>query len=165
MLDLVKEIAWVDALAFGAAAVLVLLGFVRGCSGELGRLVAVCAAAAAGGFGFAPVSRLVLSARLFGANPYAGRLVAFIVLFVVCGALWLGLRKLLAEALRLVLAQPFDAILGGVIGGVKAFVLVAVLCTFGLLNPNEAERTRFQQGSVTAKRLAPLLQRITAPDS
>jgi uncharacterized membrane protein required for colicin V production len=165
MLSLLKEIAWIDALAIGAVVVLVILGFVRGCSGEIGRLVAVCAAAAVGYFGFVPVSRVVLTARLFNDNPYAGRLVAFILLFVVCIALWLALRRLLAEAIRLVLSQPYDAILGGIIGGIKAFVLVAVLCTFGLLNPNEAERARFQQDSVTAKQLAPLLKRITSPDT
>lgn len=155
--------AWIDLLALGAVAALVIMGFVRGCSGELGRLVALGAAAAMGFFGFAPVSRVILTARLFNANPYAGRLVAFILLFVVCVALWLALRHLLAEAIRLVLSQPFDSILGGIIGGVKAFILVAVLCTFGLLNPNEAERKRFQHESVTAKQLAPLLERITSP--
>lgn len=163
MLALLKELAWVDTLTIGAIAVLVILGFVRGCSGELGRLVALCVAAAVGYFGLVPVSRVVLTARLFDANPYAGRLVAYILLFVICIALWLGLRHLLAEAIRLVVRQPFDAILGGVIGGVKAFVLVAVLCTFGLLNPNEAARTQFQNESATAKQLAPLLKRITSP--
>ena len=74
----IKEIGWVDAVAFGAVAFLVIRGFVRGCSGELGRLVAICAAAATGFFGFAPVSRLVLQAQLFQANPYAGRLIAFL---------------------------------------------------------------------------------------
>jgi len=157
--------AWIDALALGAVLALVVIGFVRGCSGELGRLAALGAAAAAGYFSFAPVSRAVLAARLFNANPAAGRLVAFILLFVVCIALWLGLRRLLAEGIRLVLIQPFDAILGGVIGGVKAFILVSVLCAFGLLNPNESARANFRKDSLTVKYLAPLLKRITSPDA
>lgn len=159
-----KEIGWVDAAAFGAVAFLVVRGFIRGCSGELGRLLAVCAAAGAGFLGFAPVSRLVLSAKLFSANPYAGRLVSFILLLVVCVAVWLFLSRTLSEALRLVVAQPFDAILGGIIGGLKAFILVAVLCTFGLLNPSEQGRTTFKDQSVAAQKLSPLLKRFTSPD-
>lgn len=165
MFALIKQIGWADAFAFGAVAFLVIRGFIRGCSGELGRLVAVCAAAGLGFFGFAPVSRVVLTAKLFGSNPAAGRLVVFILLFVVCVALWLLLGHVLSEIIRLVVAQPFDAVLGGVIGGIKAFVLVAVMCAFGLLNPNEQERSRFQNQSVAAQKLSPLLKRITSPDS
>ncbi len=164
MLLTLREIGWVDGLVLGAVSFLVILGFIRGCSGELGRLLAMGVAAAAGVFGFAPVLRMVHAAKLFDANPYAGRLVTYILLLVVCIALWWGLRHLLAEGIRLVVAQPFDAILGGVIGGIKAFILVAVLCTFGLLNPNAAERTRLQQKSVTVQKLSPLLEKITSPD-
>ena len=160
-----KEIGWLDGLALAAVAFLVIRGFVSGCSGELGRLVALGAATALGYFGFAPASRLVLSVKLFSANPYAERLTVFILLFVVCIALWLGLRKLLSEAIRLVVAQPFDSILGGIIGGMKAFILVAVLCTFGLLNPNAAARKSLQEKSFAAQKLSPLLKKITSPDN
>lgn len=164
MAEILKQIGWLDGLALAAIVFLVICGFVRGCSGELGRLVAILAAAAVGFFGFAPVSRVVRSANVFGANEYAGRLVVFILLFVVCVALWLGLRHLLAEGIRLVIDQPFDAILGGIIGGIKAFILVAVLCAFGLLNPNASERTRLQEKSFAAQKISPLLNKITSPD-
>jgi uncharacterized membrane protein required for colicin V production len=163
MLSALKEMAWVDLLALGACTVLMVAGFVRGCSGEIGRLVALGGAVALGGFGFGPLSQMILSAPLFGATPYAARLVAYILLFVVCVALWLLLRRVLSDAISLVLNQPFDAILGGIIGGVKAFILIAVLCAFGFLNPNEAARTRFQHDSLTARHLAPFLERITSP--
>jgi uncharacterized membrane protein required for colicin V production len=164
MLTALKEIGWIDGLALAAAVVLVILGFIRGCSGELGRLIAVGAATAVGVFGFAPVLHVVRNAHLIGSNPYAWRLVTYIVLLVACIALWLGLRHFLAEGIKLVIAQPFDAILGGIIGGLKAFVLVAVLCTFGLLNPNEADRNRLHQKSVTVQKLSPILEKLTSPD-
>ena len=164
MLTFFKAFEPLDYLAFGAVAVLVIRGFLSGGSGEIGRLVGVVTAAAVGYFGVAPVARLVMSSNLLHANPYAGRLIAFILLAVVCIALWLGLRRLLADAIRLAIDQPFDAILGGVIGGIKAFVLVAALCTLGLLSPREQDRTAFQQHSVTAQKLAPLLNRITSPE-
>lgn len=159
-----KEVGALDYLAFGAAAFLVVRGFMRGCSGELGRLVATLAAAAFGYFGFRGVARLVLTAKLFGDNPYAGRLVAFILMAVLCIAVWLFLRHVLADGLRLVIAQPFDAMLGGMIGGIKAFVGVAVLCTLGLLGPKESDRARFKEQSLTAQKLAPLLKNLTSPD-
>ena len=62
-------------------------------------------------------------------------------------------------------AQPFDSILGGIIGGIKAFIFVAVLCTFGLLNPNAAERKNLQEKSFTAQQFSPLLKKITSPDN
>ncbi|MEI7898711.1 MAG: CvpA family protein [bacterium] len=165
MATVFKEFGMVDYLAFGTAAFLVIRGFVRGGSDEIGNLVGVVTAAAVGYFGFTPVARLVLTANVFHANPYAGRLIVFILLSVVCIALWLGLRRILTYTLRLAIAQPFDTLLGGVIGGVKAFILVAVLCTLGLLNPREQARTQFQQHSLTAQKLAPLLKSITSPDT
>ena len=153
-----------DLLAALAVAFLVIRGFICGCSGETGRLAGVLAAAATGYFGFAAVARMVAAARLFDANPYAGRLIAFLLLLVVCIAIWLGVSRLLAEGIRLVLPQPFDAIVGGVIGGIKAFVLVAVLCTMGLLSPRESDRNHFVNHSLTAQKIAPLLTRITTPD-
>ena len=157
------QLGWVDACALAVCLFLVIRGFWLGCSGEVGRLVAVGSAAAAGVFGFAPLSRAILAARLFADNPHAGRLIVFIILFVLCIAIWLALSRLLSEAIRLAVAQPFDAILGGVIGGFKAFVLVSVLCAFGLLNPDPAGRASFQRDSVTARNLAPWLERVLAP--
>jgi len=158
-----KEAGILDYLAFGAVAFLIVRGFMRGCSGELGRLVGVAAATAVGYFGFNPVARTVLASNVFSANPHAGRLIAFILMAVLCIGLWLFLRRLLSDALKLVIAQPFDALLGGVFGGVKAFLLVAVLCTAGLLSPSEGDRARFQEKSVTVQALAPLLKKITSP--
>jgi uncharacterized membrane protein required for colicin V production len=160
-----KDFGIMDYLAFGVVSLLVISGFVRGGSGEIGRLVGIVTAAAVGYFGFGPVTRTVLTANFFHANPGAGRLVAFVLLAVVCLALWLGLRRLFADALCLAIAQPFDAILGGVIGGIKAFILIAVLCTLGLLNPREQDRTQFKQHSVTVQKIAPLLKRIISPDT
>ena len=164
MVAFFKEMGGWDLLAFGGVALLVIRGFVHGCSGEVGRLAGVVTAAAVGFFGFNSIARLVLSVKLFDANPYAGRLIVFILMMVVCIALWQGISHLLSEGLRLVLPQPFDAILGGVIGGIKAFVIIAALCTLGLLNPREEARTELQEKSVTVQKLAPFLKRVTSPE-
>lgn len=163
MPEFLSQMRLMDIAAVIAVAFLVIRGFIRGCSGEAGRLAGVLAAVAFGYFGFGAVSRTVEASKMFGENPYAGRLIAFMVLLIVCIAIWLGVSHLLAEGIRLVLQQPFDAIIGGVIGGIKAFVLIAILCTMGLLNPRESDRTAFQDQSLTAQKLAPFLKRFTSP--
>ena len=154
------QMAVVDWLAFGGVAFLVVRGFVRGCSGEVSRLVGLLAAVATGYFGFAPVERAVLAAKLFAENPYAGRLVAVMLILVICFSVSLLLRHLLKESLRTAINQPFDAILGGVIGGFKAFVVIAVLCALGFLDPREKGASSFLGDSFTAQKLAPLVQRV-----
>ncbi len=163
MIAALKEMGWVDLLATGLLLFLVVRGFVIGCSGEFGRLAAVLTASSLGYFGFVPLSRVVLEAHLFDSNPYAGKLVVFIILFVVCMTVWLLLSRLLSDAIRLVVPQPFDAILGGIVGGAKAFVLVALFCAFGMLNPVESERASLREGSFTVRHLNPILKRITEP--
>ena len=157
------QMSLLDYLAFGAVAWLVIRGFMRGCSGELSGLVGLLAAAAVGYFGFAPLERTILAAKLLAANPYAARLITFMLILVACFSVWLIIARTLKDALELVVGQPFDALLGGIIGGTKAFVAIAVLCTLGLLNPREADRARLKGQSVTVKKFAPLLQRITTP--
>ena len=154
-----------DWLAFGGVAFLVVRGFVRGCSGEISRLVGLLAAVAAGYFGFAPLERAVLAAKLFADNPYAGRLVAVMLILVIGFSIRLLLCHLLKESLKTAIGQPFDAMLGGVIGGFKAFVVIAILCAFGLLDPREKGVAALLSDSVTAQKLAPLLQRVTGSAS
>jgi len=153
-----------DYLALGVIVILVFRGFIRGCSGELSGLVGMLAATAVGYFGFKSVARMVLAAKMFEESPYAGQLIAFILILVACIAIWLMIGHVLKEGLQMVVAQPFDAILGGVIGGAKAFVFIAALCTLGLLNPHEEGRAQLQKESVTVQKIAPLLKWVTSPE-
>ncbi len=159
----IAQMGLLDYLAFGVVAWLVIRGFMRGCSGEISGLVGLLTAAMIGYFGFAPVEQTVLAAKLLAANPYAARLITFMLLLVVCLSVWLLLGRVLKEAIQFVVRQPFDALLGGIIGGLKAFVAVAALCTLGLLSPHEADRARLKNSSLTVKKLAPLLHRMTTP--
>lgn len=159
-----------DWLAFSGIAFLVIRGFVRGCSGEISRLVGLLAAVTVGYFGFAPVERAVLAAKLFADNPYAGRLVAVMLILVIGFSVRLLFCHLLRESLKTAIGQPFDAILGGVIGGFKAFVVIAILCALGFLDPREKGAAMLLGDSLTAQKLAPLLQRVApfvspAPDA
>lgn len=169
MMAFFGQMTVLDWLAFGGVAFLVVRGFIRGCSGEISRLIGWLAAVATGCLGFAPVERAVLAAKLFSANPYAGRLVAVMLILVICFSVGLLLRHVLKESLQTAIGQPFDAILGGIIGGFKAFVVIAVLCALGLLDPRENGAAAHLGDSFTAQKLTPLLQRVAprlapAPD-
>ncbi len=160
MITFIKSISVVDWLTFGIAAFMVFRGFSNGCSGEIGRLVGVLAAAAAGFFGFTPVSRAVFSAGLLGANQQASRLIVFIIMLVACFSIWLFVSRLLADGIRLVLKQPFDTVVGGVIGGIKAFVLIAVVCMFEIMQPKPSDEKDAAERSFTTQKMLPLIRRI-----
>lgn len=159
-----ETIGWVDGMAILVIVFLIVRGFLRGCSGELGRLIALCTAAAVGYFGFTPLFQAAKSIQFLKTHPETAHLIVVIAAFVVCIALWLGLKTLLAESIKLAIPQPFDSILGGVFGGIKALIFVAVLCTLGLMNPAQGGRRWFSHNSMTVDQLSPVIQRITAPE-
>ena len=162
MITFLKTVGIMDLLMLLAVVFLVVRGFIHGCSGEMGHLIGVAVACAAGFFCFAPVADAVASVKLLAANPSAARLIVFVLVLIICIAIWLGVKHLLSEAIRLVLAQPFNAIVGGIIGGIKACIFIFILCALGLLNPLENGRKRFYENSVTVQKLAPLLKPITS---
>ena len=161
MSTFIKNIGAVDWLIFGIAAFMVFRGFCKGCSGEIGSLVGILLAAAAGFFGFTPVSRAVFSISLLNANQHAGRPIVFIIMLVLCFSIWLIVSRLLTDGIRLVLKQPFDAVVGGVIGGIKAFALIIVICMFEIIKPQTAENNNAgEKSSYTTKKMSPLIKRI-----
>jgi hypothetical protein len=86
-----------------------------------------------------------------------------VVLFVIGLALWYGLGRLLTSGLQLVVAQPFDRILGGVIGGMKAIAVVAILCVCGLMSPRASDHHVVVSNSRVGKELAPWITHFSAP--
>ena len=162
MMAFFGQMAVLDWLIFGGVAFLVIRGFISGCSGEISRPIGLAAAVVTGYASFVPVERAVLAAKLFAANPYAGRLVAIMIILVIGISVWLLLSRLLKDGLRMVINQPFDAILGGVIGGFKAFVVVAILCALGFLNPREESQINFLNNSLTMRKFTPLFHHIAA---
>lgn len=156
--------SWIDYLVFAGAGVMVVLGFCRGCSGELGRLAGLAAAVAAGVFGHAPLERAVAGAKILGGSELATRVVVFIVVLVACVSIWLLVGHFLKATLRVVVRQPYDAILGGVIGGAKALAAVMAFCALGLISPHAASGEKLEEHSVTAQKVMPLLKRLAQTD-
>lgn len=163
MKDALLAVGWIDWVALVVALILVVRGFVRGCSVELAQLISLVVAIATAYFCFVPLLRMINATGFFVAHAYAAHVVTFVVLFVIGLALWYGLGRLLTSGLQLVVAQPFDRILGGVIGGMKAIAVVAILCVCGLMSPRASDHHVVVSNSRVGKELAPWIAHFSAP--
>jgi len=163
MKDALLAVGWIDWVALVVALILVVRGFVRGCSVELAQLISLAVAIATAYFCFAPLLRMIHATGFFVAHAYAAHVVTFVVMFVIGLGLWYGLGRLLTSGLQLVVAQPFDRILGGVIGGMKAIAVVAILCVCGLMSPRASDHHVVVSNSRVGKELAPWIAHFTAP--
>lgn len=142
-----------DYVLFAVIGALVVWGLVRGCSGELGDFAGLVASLAAGYFAFSPVVRFY--ARIgFPPTPVAAKscsvattvVVSLIVLFLV--------RLLVRKFISFLLAQPLDALLGGLLGLFKGAVVVALLAGFGFIAPGRYSEGRFAAHSTVVRLLA-----------
>lgn len=158
MEDFFASLSGLDYVVLGIVVLLVLLGFRRGFSGELGRLFGVLASAATLFFGYKPVSAWVDGMQVFRDSALASKLLVLICLLVLCISVWLLVKKLLADAVKTVVKQPFDAILGGFIGGLKAVLALSLVCTFGILSPTSAFSSKLRENSAFVVRLAEALK-------
>jgi len=158
--DIAKEIGWIDGLALTLILVLLIRGFIRGASGELSSLISSCAMAALFIFGFQPLLRWVKASSFLADYPQASRLITFILIAVAVIALWLLSRKLLAHSISLVIPKVFDHVLGGIFGGVKAVILVALLCAYGFFGTAANTQPQAAGRSVLIEKLNPLLSKL-----
>ena len=156
--DFFASLSGLDYVVLGVVVLLVILGFRRGFSGELGRLAGVLASAATLFFGYKPIAAWVDGLHVFQNSVLATKLLVLICLLVLCISVWLLVKKLLSDAVKTILKQPFDAILGGVIGGLKAVLALSLICTFGVLSPTSAFSSKLQESSAFVMRLADLIR-------
>lgn len=163
MNGILQSVTWVDAAALAVGIILVIKGFVSGASNQLARLVASAVAVGFGYFCFQPILRASNSLNLIGEHPYAAYLIAIIILFTVGVALWIIVGRLLSSALQLAIRQPFDTILGGLIGAAEAIMLIAVLCVLGLMSPSKTDHAYLFRDSKVGHFLAPALRPFAAP--
>lgn len=111
-------------LAYGVVTFLVIRGFWRGFSGEIGGLAGLLGAAVVWCIGLGYAERAVEAAGWFSGTPFAGKLAAFGLVLTACVAVWLLVGHLLKTALKMTIGQPFDALLGGMVGAAKAALVI-----------------------------------------
>ena len=164
LLNIAKGIGWIDGIVLLMILCLIIRGFTCGASGELSSLISFCAMALLVVFGFPPLLQKIKTTAFLADYPQASRIVAFIVITVASIALWLLARKLLAHSISLVLPKLFDHVLGGVFGGVKAVILVALLCAGGFFSATENARQQAVDRSVFIEKLTPLFAKLFKHD-
>jgi len=161
LMNIVKGIGWIDGLVLLAITYLIIRGFVRRASGELSALVSSCAMLAFLLFGFRPLLAALKAVTFLSGYPQANRFLALILIGVASVAVWMLLRKLLAQGISLVIPKLFDHILGGILGGITAVVFVVLLCAFGFLGSTEETQQQAAKRSVAIEKLTPLFSKLT----
>ena len=146
---------WVDAVCAVLLVVAVVVGSVRGLTGELSRLFAFGTALAVVALAYAP-----LKENLFPEDGEGARVLAFaaaVLLAAVMGALvrW-GARRFL----RMLVGQPVDGIAGAVLAAITLSIVLLMVFSFARLLPVPAVRETVFEKSVSGRVALPLVDRI-----
>ena len=146
---------WVDAACAVLLVVAVVVGSVRGLTGELSRLFAFATALAIVALAYAP-----LKENLFPEDGEGARILAFaaaVLLAAVLGALarW-GARRFL----RMLVGQPVDGIAGAVLAAITLSIVLLMVFSFVRLLPIPAVRETVFETSVSGRVALPLVDRL-----
>lgn len=120
MPDMITTICVVVLLLF------ILRGAWRGLTGELAPLAGLVACGGIIWFGYTPLKAL-LGTRFTTLQPDAQTFYAALAILLLGGTAFFLVAKLIKKIGEWVVPQPFNAILGALIGGAKAFVLISLV--------------------------------------
>lgn len=146
---------WVDAACAVVLVVAVVVGSVRGLTGELSRLFAFATALAVVALAYAPIREHFLPEDGEGARVLA--FAAAVLLAAVMGALvrW-GVRRFL----RMLVGQPVDGIAGAVLAALSTSIVLLMAFSFARLLPIPAVRETLFEKSVSGRVALPLVERL-----
>ena len=138
------ELTVIDWIIFAVTAFFTVVGLFRGFSGQLGSLVGMVVALAAGYFLFAPLKGIVVGGNWVSGetaqNAVAG-MADFVIMLVAFGIV----RRIVARFVSFLVPQPMNAIAGALIGLLKSVIVVGLLVGAGLLQTG-----RFSEGFFAA---------------
>ena len=146
---------WVDAVCAVVLVVAVVVGSVRGLTGELSRLFAFATALAVVALAYAPIRE-----NLLPDDGEGSRILAFagaVLLAAVMGALvrW-GVRRFL----KMLVGQPVDGIAGAVLAAISTSIVLLMAFSFARLLPIPAVRETVFEKSVSGRVALPLVDRL-----
>ena len=138
------ELTVIDWIIFAVTAFFTVVGLFKGFSGQLGSLVGMAMALAAGYFLFVPLKGVVTGGNWVSGetaqNAVAG-IADFVAMLVVFGIV----RRIVARFVSFLVPQPMNAIAGALIGLLKSVIVVGLLVGTGLLQTG-----RFSEGFLAA---------------
>ena len=118
----------VDIVFYAMLLIALIVGSVRGASGEIARLVSLVCGAAATYFAY----------KFFKTSFGVGSPLSFCAAFVIAILIVVLTHRIIRHSLRLVLGQPADALTGAVMALIGAFIVFAVLlCGATMFVPKE----------------------------
>ncbi len=146
---------WVDAACAVVLVVAVVVGSVRGLTGELSRLFAFATALAVVALAYAPIRE-----NLLPDDGEGSRILAFagaVLLAAVMGALvrW-GVRRFL----RMLVGQPVDGIAGAVLAAISTSIVLLMAFSFARLLPIPPVQETLFEKSVSGRVALPLVDRL-----
>jgi uncharacterized membrane protein required for colicin V production len=146
---------WVDAVCAVVLVVAVVVGSVRGLTGELSRLFAFATALAVVALAYAPIRE-----NLLPDDGEGSRILAFagaVLLAAVMGALvrW-GVRRFL----RMLVGQPVDGIAGAVLAALSTAIVLLMVFSFARLLPIPPVQETLFEKSVSGRVALPLVDRL-----
>ena len=146
---------WVDAVCAVVLVVAVVVGAVRGLTGELARLFAFVTALAVVALAYAPIRE-----NLLPDDGEGSRIIAFagaVLLAAVLGALvrW-GARRFL----RMLVGQPVDGVAGAVLAALSTSIVLLMVFSFARLLPIQPVQETLFEKSVAGRIALPLVDRL-----
>ena len=138
------EFTVLDWVLFAVTAFLTVAGLFQGFSGQLGALVGLLVALAAGYFLFSPVRGLIVSGNWVSGEAsqnVAAAAADFVIALVAFGLT----RRIVARFVSFLVPQPMNAIAGSLVGLVKGVTVVGLLTGAGLVQTG-----RFSEGFFAA---------------
>ena len=146
---------WVDAVCAVVLVVAVVVGSVRGLTGELSRLFAFATALAVVALAYAPIKE-----NLLPDDGEGSRILAFagaVLLAAVMGALvrW-GARRFL----RMLVGQPVDGVAGAVLAALSTAIVLLMVFSFARLLPIPPVQETLFEKSVSGRVALPLVDRL-----
>ena len=144
------ELAVIDWIIFAVTAFFTGVGLFRGFSGQLGSLVGMVVALAAGYFLFAPLKGIVAGGNWVSGGP-AQNCVAGIAVFAAMLVAFGTVRRIVARFVSFLVPQPMNAIAGALVGLLKSVVAIGLLVGAGLLQTGRFSEGFFAAHSVFVK--------------
>ncbi len=116
-----------------------LRGIIRGFSGEVAPLIGLVAAICVIAFGYKPIYNGAMMVLAESAGPSASYYCALAIV-VVGVVVYFAIAILVRGIISFILPQPFNAILGGLVGAAKGLFLISAAASIVWMVKDRAER-------------------------
>ncbi len=159
-LDFMKAIGGFDLCMAAITIFTFHRGICRGFSDELSRVLGLVIAFAAGLMGLRVFDELVKPLGRWISDILPARFVLILLIVVACFVMWVIAENVCSYCLKVTVNNRMDIILGGVLGAVKAAMIVLIICCICHLQPDPAKVASLEQNSWVFGIAEPLIEKV-----